>query len=128
MANRNSRYKQMELYVTSTLLVDLVLFIIFLVASGAATIWLKVITAILSISISLLCLAFLYMNKEIYRQRSLWMSMGALAILICTLFSLILNFPSPNPLNQENPYAVSEEQSGDIAPMETDTNASEMVE
>lgn len=109
MANRNSRYKQMELYVTGTLLVDLALFIIFLIAAGNAIVWLKVITAILAILISLLCLAFLYLNKEIYRQRSLWMSTAALAILVCTLFSLILNFPSPAPssLPQSTESAVS---------------------
>ncbi len=107
---KRSRYKQMELYVAGTLLVAMILFIIYLIAAGNAVIWLKAISAILSILICVLCLALLYLNKEIYRQRSLWMVAGALAILVCTIFSLILNFPSPNPLKQVNPYAVAEVQ------------------
>ena len=109
MANR-SRYKQMELYVACTLLIDLVFFIIYLIAAGNGVIWLKATAAVFAFLVSALCLAFLYMNKEIYRQRSLWMSAGALAILVCTLFSLILRFPSPNPLKQENPYTITGEQ------------------
>ena len=127
MANRSSRYKEMEFYVTCTLLVNLILFIIYLIAAGNGIIWLKATAAVLTILVSLLCLAFLYLNKEIYRQRSLWMSTGALAILLCVVFSLILNFPSPNPLNQENPYAITDEQQKLPVMNETD-NFSEYIE
>lgn len=98
MQNSNDRYKVMERYMTYVLIADLILFIIYLFASGFAVIWLKVITAIVTILISGLCLAFLYLTKELLRQRSLWMSLSAAAILVCLLFSLILNFPCPNPL------------------------------
>lgn len=97
MKKKNNRYQQMARNMTYTLLTDLLLFIVFLIAAGTGTIWLKVVTAILAILISSLCLGFLYLSKELLRQRSLWMTAAAAAILICTIFSLIVNFPSPSP-------------------------------
>ena len=107
MAKRRSRYKEMERHVTCALAVDLLIFIVFLISSGFGIIWLKVISAILAILISGLCLAFLYFSKELLRQRSLWMSAGAAAIAVCVVFSLILNFPSPNPYRQADTAASS---------------------
>lgn len=100
MANRRNRYKEMERYMGLTLGGDLLLFIAFLVASGYGIIWLKVILSILAIILSGLCLTYLYFTKELLRDRSLWMSASAAAIVICILFSLLLNFPSPNPYKQ----------------------------
>ncbi len=99
MSKRNSRYREMEYYMTIVLVADLLSFILFLIAAGAGTIWLKVICAIVTILLSGLCLAVLYLSKELLRQRSLWMTTAAAALLICLLFALILNFPSPNPFN-----------------------------
>lgn len=96
---RNNRYKEMERYMTYVILFSAVMFIIFLIASGAGIIWLKVIASILSIAASVLCLAYLYLTKELLRTRSLWMTAAAVAIIACTLFSLMLGYPSPNPLN-----------------------------
>lgn len=110
MANASSRYKQMEQYMCCALLADLLIFFFFLVAAGNGIIWLKVILAILTILLSGLCLAFLYMSKELLNQRSLWMSVSAGAILICLLFSLILNFPSPNPYKQAEKEKISTSQ------------------
>lgn len=97
MENQKNRLQKMQLTMCGTLALDLVLFVIYLIAAGNGIIWLKVIIAILAILLSLLCLAFLYLSKELLRPRSLWMSVMAAAITICLLFSLILNFPSPNP-------------------------------
>lgn len=96
MDNSRKRYRQMEQYMTYALLADLVLFILFLITAGNGIIWLKVILAILTIALSGLCLAYLYLTQELLRQRSFWMSVGAAAILVCLLFSLILNYPSPH--------------------------------
>ena len=98
MAKRNNRYKQMELRMTCVLLADLFLFIVYLFSAGFGVIWLKVITAIFAILASLLCLGFLYLSQELLRRRSLWMTLAAGAILICTLFSLIVGFPCPAPV------------------------------
>lgn len=97
MNDQKRRYKQMEKYITYVLLATMLLFIIFLIASGMGVQWLKVITAVLSILASVLCLVYLYLCKELLRRRSLWMSVAFAAITICVLFSLILRFPSPNP-------------------------------
>ena len=98
MAQKQNRlsYRDMEQLLTIALLVDAVLFVIFLVASGFGVIWLKVITAIISIVGSSLCLGYLYLIRELRRQRSLWMTVGFAAIIVVLVFSLFLNYPSPN--------------------------------
>ena len=86
-----NRYKEMERYMTYAILADLFLFILYL--CFASIIWLKVILSILIIILSGGSLAYLYITKELLKQRSLWMTAAAGSILICLLFSLILNFP-----------------------------------
>jgi len=97
MANKRNRYKQMELYMTGALVIDALLFLIYLIGAGNGVVWLKAVSAILIIGLSALCLVFLYISRELLRQRSLWMSTAAAALLLCTIFSLLLNYPSPNP-------------------------------
>lgn len=95
MANHVNRYKEMERYMTYALIADAIIYVIYLIAAATGTIWLKVITAIIAFLISGLCLGYLYMSKELLKPRSLWMTTGAAAVLLCTLFSLILNYPAP---------------------------------
>lgn len=101
MTQKPSRYKVMERYMTCALCLDIVLFVLFLIFAGNGIGWLKVISALLCFAMSGGILWFLYTTKELLRQRSLWISMGAFAIIICLLFSLLLNFPSPNHYKQE---------------------------
>lgn len=98
MGKQHNRYKQMERYMTMALALDVVLFLLFLIYSGAGVIWVKVITAIFSMLLSAAGIAFLYMSKELLRPRSLWMTTAFVSIIVCVLFSLILGFPSPRPL------------------------------
>lgn len=97
MAKSNSRYKKMELYMLCALFAAVIFFIIYLCSAGAGIVWLKVISTIITILICLLCLAFLFLSRELLRPRSLWMSVSALAIIVCLIFSLILKYPSPAP-------------------------------
>ncbi len=97
MMDHAQRYKQMQTYMLYGLIADVGLFLLYLIFAGFGIIWLKVITAVLVILLSVACLAFLYVSKELLRPRSLWMSAAAAAILVCLLFSLILRFPCPNP-------------------------------
>lgn len=97
MSNRRNRYKLMERYMTYTLLAVSGLFLIYLLASGSGIGWLKGITAIVTIVGAVLCLAYLFLTRELLRPRSLWMTAWAGAILICTLFSLLTHFPRPAP-------------------------------
>ena len=54
---------------------------------------------VLCILLSLACLAFLYVSKELLRQRSLWMSTAAAAILVCLLFCFTGYFNGWCPLD-----------------------------
>lgn len=95
MGKNNSRYTQMQQYMTYALLANLGLFVLYLIFAGFGVIWMKAILSILSIIVSLGCLGFLYLCQELLRRRSQWMSVSAGALLICTLISLMLNYPSP---------------------------------
>jgi len=103
MANRGNRYKEMERYMTYALIADAAIFVLYLICAGTGVIWLKVILAILGIALSGLCLAWLYLSQELLKRRSLWMSVGAAAVLVCLLASLILNYPSPNKYKNKAP-------------------------
>ena len=97
MARTNQmKYQQLQWYLTFALIAAAGLFALYLVFAGFGIIWLKVITSVLAILLSFGCLAILYMRKELLRQRSLWMTTAAAAIIVCLVFSLVLNFPSPN--------------------------------
>lgn len=92
MARRN-RFREMERLMTYTLLGDLCLFLFYLLFAGLGVTWLKVILSICIVLISSACLAFLYLTNELLKRRSLWMTTAAASIVICLVFSLILNFP-----------------------------------
>lgn len=98
MAARNSRYQQMRKIMSYILLVDLTVYLIYLLGAGFGVVWLKVLTSIITISASGLSLGYLYITREIFKKRSLWMTAAAGAILFCTLYSLVLNFPCPTPM------------------------------
>ena len=95
MYNNRSRYKQMQKYVSEALMTALALFILFLVFAGFGVIWMKTILTICIFILSLGTLGFLFICRELLRKRSRWMSASAAAIFICTLASLILNYPAP---------------------------------
>lgn len=98
MTKKTNRYKIMERNMSLVLLADLLLFIFFLIFAGNGIVWMKVILTIFIILVSLGSVAFLYLSNELLKRRSLWMGTAAVAILVCTLFSLILNFPAPAPM------------------------------
>ena len=91
----NSRYTAMQTLVTRVLLINTALFLLYLIVAAAAIIWLKVIFTIFIFLISICVLAFLYLCGELLRKRSRWMSAWAAAVFVCTLFSIVLNYPSP---------------------------------
>ena len=93
MEKRRNRYKEMERYLTYALLADAGLFVVYLLVAGLGIAWFKVTLAILAIVISGLALAYLYMTGELLKKRSLWMTVGFAAIVVCTLYSLILGWP-----------------------------------
>ena len=94
MAQQN-RYKDLERCLIIFLIASLIDFVLFLIFSGSGILWLKVITAIFAILMPGLCLALLYLTKELLKQRSLWLTAGFFGIFLCTVVSLIANYPSP---------------------------------
>lgn len=98
MAKRNkNRYREMESLMTKIILGDLLMFILYLVCAGLGWSVLKVITAIIAIFGSLLCVGWLYLTGEFRRRRSLWMVTGFICIVICVVVSLLLGYPCPPP-------------------------------
>lgn len=96
MATR-MRYKLIDQLLTRVIIVDTAVFILYLIFAGFGLSVLKVITAIIAVAMSGLCLAYLYKLGEFKKARSRWLVMGFCAIILCTLVSLILNYPSPAP-------------------------------
>lgn len=93
MAQKRNRYKEMEKTLTTALIADAVVFLLYLIFAAAGVIWLKVILAIVTILIALAGLALLYFSQELLKKRSLWLSTGFFSIFLCILVSLILAFP-----------------------------------
>ena len=93
MAKR-MRYKQIDQLLTRVLIADTAVFILYLVFASFGINALKIVTVIIALLGSALCLGYLYYIGEFKKARS----MGFGAIIICTVVSLILNFPSPAPV------------------------------
>jgi len=108
MAERRNRYRQLEQYMTLALLADVGLFVLYMIFAGSGVVWLKVFFAILCFIISAGCIAVLFFSQELLRARSMWMTVAAAAIVVVLLFSMILNFPSPNPRKQPLPGPVTD--------------------
>lgn len=96
MANR-MRYKQLDQLLTRVLIADTAVFVLYLIFAGFGLTALKVITVIIALLVSALSLAYLYMLGEFKKARSRWLVMGFGAIILCTVVSVILNYPSPAP-------------------------------
>ncbi|MCD7859957.1 MAG: hypothetical protein LUH51_07330 [Firmicutes bacterium] len=90
-----NRYQQMERTFTVILLAEVVFFILYLILAGFGIIWAKVIVALICFAASGYSLWSLYASKEILKQRSLWLTCGFGGLALCTLVSLIVNFPRP---------------------------------
>ena len=94
MASRK-RYKELEQMMTRILVADVVVFALFVLFAGLGVVAMKVICAIVTIIVSAMCLAFLYMTGELRKRRSLWMVVGFISILACLLVSLLCHYPAP---------------------------------
>lgn len=108
MAERKSRYQQMESIMTIALIADAVLFILYWIFGACGIVWVKAFFAVLSILVSLACLGFLFITQELMRPRSKWMTYSAGALLVVLVLSLLLNFPSPNPHKLPTPGPVED--------------------
>lgn len=95
MNDNQSNYRFFEQFMTIMLFVDLVFFLLYLVMAGLGIVVMKVVFAILAIVLSGVCLFMLYTSKELMKPRSLWLSAAFCSIILCTLVSLLCNYPAP---------------------------------
>ncbi len=99
MANGNKneaqRFKENERVLAIGLIADAALFLLYLLMAGLGVVWLKWVLAVVAILLSGVGLAVLYLTGELRRQRSLYLSAGFAAVIVCIFISLILNYPSP---------------------------------
>lgn len=101
MASRNrsrNRYRELESMMMKILIGDGLIFFLYMFAASRVGAWsvIKVMCAVLSIVVSVLCLIWLYLTKEFTRRRSLWMVTACVSILACVLVSLCLGYPCPS--------------------------------
>ncbi len=95
MARRSrNRYREMENFMTKIILGDVLVFLLYLFCANKGWAVFKVITAIISIFGSVLCVAWLYLTGEFSRRRSLWMVTAFICIVICVVASLLLGYPT----------------------------------
>ena len=102
MAKR-MRYKQIDQLLTRVLIADTAIFVLYLIFAAIGLSVMKVIIAIIALALSGLSLAYLYKIGEFKKARSRWLVMGFGSIVLCTLVSLILNYPSPAPVSMITP-------------------------
>ena len=102
MANGNKndsrRFKENERILAYGLIADAAIFLLYLLMAGLGVAWLKWILAVAALLLSAAGLASLYLTGEIRRHRSLYLVVGFAAVAVVILFSLLLNYPSPNEL------------------------------
>ena len=92
------RYKQIDQLLTRVIIADTAIFVLYLIFAALGLSVLKAILAIKALLLSGLSLAYLYKIGEFKKARSRWLVMGFCSIVLCTLVSLILNYPSPAPV------------------------------
>ncbi len=93
MAKRNNRYRQFDFLMTRVLIADAAIFVLYLVSAALGLGFLKGLTAIVAIVGSGLCLGYLYLTQELLKKRSLWMTVGFTAVVLCTIVSLLCKVP-----------------------------------
>lgn len=92
---RRNQFKVLERNLTMVIFADLILFVLTLAAGGTGIGWLKIIVGLATMVISGLGVGFLVLINEHKRRRSWWMLAAFGSMLLCTLVSLITNFPRP---------------------------------
>ena len=95
---KHMRYKQIDQLLTRVIIADTAAFVLYLIFAALGLSVLKVLIAIIAMGVAGLCLAYLYRISEFKKARSRWLVMGFGSIILCTLVSLILNYPSPAPI------------------------------
>lgn len=95
MNENQSSYRFFEQFMTITLFVALAFFVLYLIMAGCGVVAMKIIFAVLAILLSGASLIVLYTSKEWIKPRSLWLTAAYASVIVCTIVSLICNYPAP---------------------------------
>ena len=95
MEQKNTRYKDLELFLTILVIAMLALFIFYLVMAAGGKTVLQIIAAVMVGSIAAFGLWLLFKSKELLRQRSIWITLSFLCCALVTIVSLLAGYPGP---------------------------------
>lgn len=95
MNDNQSSYRFFEQMMTILLFVAVGFFILYLVMAGIGAVAWKIIFAVLIFLLSGVCLFTLYTSRELLKTRSLWLTAAFCSLVLCTLVSLLCNYPAP---------------------------------
>ncbi len=91
--DNHDHFQDLEHMLTVFVLVDLALFIGYLIFAATSVLIGKILCAVLALVVAAYGLWVLLNTKELLKQRSLWITCSFGAIIICTVVSLICQFP-----------------------------------
>ena len=86
-------YKDLDKYMTYTLIGTGIAFVLYLLFALLGIVWLKVVLSILIFLVCAGVLTVLYLSGEISKRRSRWMTLGAACTAWCLFVSLITGCP-----------------------------------
>ena len=92
---QRNTFRKFERMLTRVILGAAVVFLLMLVAAANGIGWLKWLLALPVILVSVLGCTLLIAKQEHKRRRSWWMLASFVALLVCTLVSLIVGYPAP---------------------------------
>ena len=95
MEKKQPRFRQLESLLTLILYVEIGLFLAYLITAALGLVVVKIILAVLAILIAVFCEWMLYCAKELFKPRGLWLTCAFGSVILCTIVSLICNFPAP---------------------------------
>ncbi len=93
MADKNDGYRALEQVLTVFVILDFLLFLGYLISGIASALILKYILAVLSIVGGAFGIYMLINTKEIRHHRSRWILYCFICIPLCTIVSLLCQFP-----------------------------------
>ena len=95
MEQKNTRYKDLEQFLTILVVAMLALFIFYLIMAAGGKTVLQIIAAVMIGSIAAFGLWLLVKSKELLRQRSIWITLSFLCCTLVTIVSLLAGYPGP---------------------------------
>ncbi len=91
--DNKDHFQELEHMLTIFVIADLVLFIAYLIFAGTNVLIGKILCAVLALVVAVYGLWVLFNTKELSKQRSLWITCSFGAIALCTIVSLICQYP-----------------------------------